>query len=317
VTGAPAFPTYEALLRDGSPAGTSWGLWGPEDEIGALNRVAPEAVAAAARLVRRGAAFPLDWGFAAPDPVLFGRGPIGHVVHDHGGSQEDHLDSFYTHAGTHWDALSHYAHPEHGYYNGRSAADVQAPDARNSIAGWAKHGVVGRFVLADVGRWRTSVGRPIAHAGDEAIALDDLRATLAWQDTAIEYGDILLVRLGWVAWYRSQDATTREALSRRFLDFTSPGLSSAPEMIGWIWDSGIAAVACDNPAVEALPFDAAGHTLHAGLKAALGVSLGELFALDDLAADCAQDGRYVGLLTSAPLNYTGATGSPANALALK
>jgi len=39
--------------------------------------------------------------------------------------------------------------------------------------------------------------------------------------------------------------------------------------------------------------------------------------LNALAADCANDGRYTGLLTAAPLNVRGGVGSTANALALK
>lgn len=45
--------------------------------------------------------------------------------------------------------------------------------------------------------------------------------------------------------------------------------------------------------------------------------LGELWRLGPLAADCAEDGVFEALLTSAPLNVAGGAGSPANALALK
>jgi hypothetical protein len=47
------------------------------------------------------------------------------------------------------------------------------------------------------------------------------------------------------------------------------------------------------------------------------MALGELWWTEDLAADCAADGVYECLLTSAPLNSPGGIGSPANALALK
>lgn len=42
-----------------------------------------------------------------------------------------------------------------------------------------------------------------------------------------------------------------------------------------------------------------------------------MWDLSALAADCADDGRYTGLLTAAPLNVHGGVGSTANALALK
>jgi hypothetical protein len=51
--------------------------------------------------------------------------------------------------------------------------------------------------------------------------------------------------------------------------------------------------------------------------ALLGIPIGELWALDKLAADCADDGQYEFLFTSAPLNKLGGIGSPPNALAIK
>lgn len=83
------------------------------------------------------------------------------------------------------------------------------------------------------------------------------------------------------------------------------------------WDSGIVAVASDNPALEAFPFDPVGRNLHSHLIALLGIPIGEMWDLSALAADCANDGRYTGLLTAAPLNVRGGVGSTANALALK
>jgi hypothetical protein len=45
--------------------------------------------------------------------------------------------------------------------------------------------------------------------------------------------------------------------------------------------------------------------------------LGELWQLGALAEDCAADGVYEMFLTSAPMNLPGASGTPANALAIK
>ena len=49
----------------------------------------------------------------------------------------------------------------------------------------------------------------------------------------------------------------------------------------------------------------------------MGLLVGELFDLDDLAEDCARDGRYEFLLSAQPLPFTGAVGSPVNPIALK
>jgi hypothetical protein len=47
------------------------------------------------------------------------------------------------------------------------------------------------------------------------------------------------------------------------------------------------------------------------------MAMGELWKLDELAANCAQDGRYDFFLTGKPLNIVGGVGSPPNALAIK
>jgi hypothetical protein len=56
---------------------------------------------------------------------------------------------------------------------------------------------------------------------------------------------------------------------------------------------------------------------HRPLIALLGMLLGELWRLDELAAECAADGRYDFLLTAKPLDLIGGVGSPANAMAIK
>ena len=49
--------------------------------------------------------------------------------------------------------------------------------------------------------------------------------------------------------------------------------------------------------------------------ALLGFVIGELWWLDDLAADCTRTGVYDCLVVAKPLNLTGGVGSPANATA--
>lgn len=94
------------------------------------------------------------------------------------------------------------------------------------------------------------------------------------------------------------------------------GLAGSEEMAGFLWDSGIAAVACDNPAVEVVPADPADGSLHGRLIAGLGMAIGELFSFGALAEACRRQRRYEFLFVAVPLNVTGAVGSPANAVAV-
>jgi kynurenine formamidase len=196
---------------------------------------------------------------------------------------------------------------------------------------WAARGIVGRAVLCDVGRWREAEGRPIDYAEADPIEPDDVRGALAAGGTQVETGDILLLRTGWLRWYRSLDAAGRTALRT---GHRAPGLRPGTATAAMLWDLHIAALAADNPAVEVWP---PGATLapdkrdavradpercheafvHFSLLALLGLPLGELFDLDALADAVAADGRSACLLTSAPLRLRHGVASPANALAIR
>ncbi|MET0735688.1 MAG: cyclase family protein, partial [Microbacterium sp.] len=124
-------------------------------------------------------------------------------------------------------------------------------------------------------------------------------------------GDILLLRTGWESGYRAADADRRvRATSAR-----CPGLGGGEEMLEFLWDWGVGAVASDNPTLECWPIGDA--FLHPRLLGRLGIPIGELWWLDELARRSHADGRFTCFLTSAPLNVSGGIGSPANALAIR
>jgi kynurenine formamidase len=90
------------------------------------------------------------------------------------------------------------------------------------------------------------------------------------------------------------------------------------DVVPWVRDTQVAAIAADNLGVEQAPnADGKNWNLHGNLLRDLGVFLGELWWLEDLAADCAQDGRYEFFLTAAPLYIPGAVGSPLNPMGIK
>ena len=68
-------PSYTDLpVKPGAPEGSAWGLFGDDDQLGCLNLLTAERVVAAAKLVRKGAVFPLNLRIDEPNPPLFGRG---------------------------------------------------------------------------------------------------------------------------------------------------------------------------------------------------------------------------------------------------
>ncbi len=315
-------PSYAELPREPrSGSRCAWGVFGPDDQIGTLNRLDPQRTLRAAREITSGRVFSLNWETTQPDPPTLGRRRLRHTVVNlaplvHPGT-DDRYDDFSPQGSSQWDSLSHIAHPDAGYYNGASLPDVLTR-GRNGIAHAARHGIAGRFVLADVDAYLAAQGRRLVHTVRTDIGVDVLEKTLRHQGSPLEYGDILLLRFGWVAWYRSASAQQRAVIGHGGY-FPFPGLAAHESTAEWLWDQGIAAVAADNPALEAMPADVSTEAgfLHYRLIPLLGMTVGEILDLDELAADCARDGRFSGLLTAAPLNTPGGSGSPANALAIK
>jgi kynurenine formamidase len=314
-------PPYDELPRDDAGAPVGWGVFGAGDTLGRMNLQSAEAVTVAAQSVTRGAVFPLNAPHDLFDPPLFGRGKVRHTrLPSTGGTGfDDVYDNYYPQASSQWDALSHVAYRPDVFYQGVSADDI-AREGRNGIDAWARRGIAGRGVLLDVSRALAAAGRPLDPGASTAITVDDLELARAQAGVEFRPGDVVLIHTGFVDWYRRQDVAARQAMSRGRL--TAAGIEHTEAMARYVWDSGAAAFASDAPALEVWPPDfrpeaAPFGFLHNVLIGQFGLAVGELWALDDLAADCAEDGRYEFLVCSAPLNVPGGIGSPANALAIK
>lgn len=321
MTAKPELPSYQDLpVKGGAPPGSAWGVFGDDDQVGTINLLTPERALAAARLVRTGKSFSLNWDLEKPDPPIAGRKALKHTIFRDAYGTDDHYDSFYTQRSSQWDALCHIGHPNYGFYNGCQAADITGqPGSRNGIDNWARRGITGRFVLVDVGRSRELEGRPLDQRAAEAISVDELDAILDRQGVALQTGDILLLRFGWTQWWESGSQDDRLYATGSAAEIGTPGLAHDESTAAWLWDRHVAAVATDSPALEVLPagFSSIDTFLHFRVIAMLGIAIGEMFMLDALAEDCADDGVYEGMLVAAPLNKVGGSGSPANAIAIK
>ena len=87
----------------------------------------------------------------------------------------------------------------------------------------------------------------------------------------------------------------------------------------WLHAREIWAIASDNYAVEVRRLEIAGfrNPFHILAIPNMGLTLGEIFFLEDLAADCAADGHYAFLLVAPPLPVTRGVGTPINPYAIK
>jgi kynurenine formamidase len=315
----PALHPHEAVNR--------WGAWGPDDERGAANYITPETLVAAAALIQSGKTFSLAIPLDETGPVFPPRQPPHHTMTVTGadyladpkaapfGESPIRFADDYIYmplqGSSQWDALSHAWYGD-TLYNG-----VPESAIRSSGAGAAtklgienvKDSLVGRGVLIDVLRHKGGSlpeGYPITRA--------DLEAALAAQKTEVREGDIVVVRTGLVpAWY---DFTPEQKAGF----FTKPQTGITSDVVPWVKEKKIAAIAADTLALERVPSEIAPEMvvpLHGNLLRDLGVYIGEIWWLEELAADCAADGRYEFFLAAQPLNITGAVGSPVNPIAIK
>ncbi|MGN6722879.1 MAG: cyclase family protein [Marmoricola sp.] len=293
---------------------SNWGRWGADDQRGTTNLITEDAIAHAASLVRRGLVFDLSIPLDASGPQPGGHRTNPIRLMSQTGRDQDLPGGFHfaddfvfmpLQAGTQWDALAHVYYGD-AMWNGLSLDYITAGGAaRNGIETQAR-GVVGRGVLLDIARHR---GVEALAAGD-AISASELDDVAAVQGVEIVSGDILLIRTGWWSTFlREQDRVA-------FMS-AEPGLDLG--CARWLRERDVAAVAADNWGVEVFEGEHTGKTLelHMVLIRDVGMTLGELFDLEALATDCAEDGVYEFFLTAPPLKFTGGVGSPVNPLAIK
>lgn len=299
----------------------NWGKWGPDDELGTMNYVTAEKVAAASRLVRKGRVFSLALPLDSDGPMNGSYGRINpvHVMLQDGGDiasgAQDHLatlrytdDAAYLvlQSSTQWDALAHIYH-DGKMYNGYGTEQVHSGGALKNSITKIKDRAVGRGVLLDIARYK---GKDALETS-EPISADDLKGCAEQQGVSVGEGDFVLVRTGQME-QRRQSGGWGD-----FAGGPAPGL--AISAADFFCPRNVAAVATDTWGTEVLPNETPDvfQPLHIIMLVNAGIHLGEMWDMEALAKDCAEDGVYEFMLVAPPLTVTGAVGSPVNPQAIK
>ena len=299
----------------------NWARWGPDDEIGTMNFIRPEDIVDAAGLIRKGKVFSLALNFdnRGPQKGLWGNrfNPIHTMLatgtdavagnQDEGGLRfADDMVSLPLQCGTQWDALGHIFYDDK-MWNGYDAALVDSNGARKNGIEKMKDKMVGRGVLLDIAR-HVSVG---SLDDGTAITNDDLDACAEAQGVEVRRGDFVLCRTGMIEQRLADDEWGGYAGG------DAPGL--AFETAEWIHRKEIAAICCDTWGCEVRPNETADaqQPWHWVVIPMIGISMGEIFNMGELASDCAADGVYEFFFSAPPLPITGAVGSPINPIAIK
>lgn len=340
------------------PEGSTWGDFGPDDQIGRLNLLTPDRVKRAAFEIREGRAFclsiPLDYpGGNVVNPrrlppqlkptlregkPLFNF-PFERIDQQNSDIVSDDLVVMSLQYSTQWDSFAHVGawfdadgdgKVEKVYYNGyRGDVDVCGPKRYDALAeggmehdcgehggarelgiqNFAVKGVQGRGVLVNLR----------AHCGDAktAVGYDQWMRILEADKVTVEEGDMLLLYTGWTDLLMGMNKSP----DMQVLDNACAGLDGRDEkLLKWISDSGVVALCADNYAVENYPsLPQAGRRpmlpLHHHCLFRLGIPLGEIWWLKDLADWLRSAGRSRCFLTAPPLRLPGAVGSPATPIA--
>jgi kynurenine formamidase len=318
------------------PLGSTWGDFGGA-QLGRLALLTPERVRAGLAEAREGTTFclslPLDFPGGSvlnprrfpPDvhPVLRDgvertNYPMRELDPDSTDVLNDDSVVLYLQYSTHWDSLAHVGQlvdadgPGEAvvFYDGHGPDEVgEGGMGPLGIDRMATQCVQGRGVLVDLAahfrRQRHFVG------------YDELMRVLEMDDVVVEAGDILCLHTGFAQVLLEFDRDPDPAV----LDDSCAVLDGRDEhLLQWITDTGIVAIASDNFAVEAFPARPAkgprsSLPLHEHCLFKLGLHLGELWYLTDLAAWMREHHRSRFLLTAPPLRLPGAAGSPVTPIA--
>lgn len=335
------------------PEGSTWGDWGEDDEFGRLNLLTPEKLRQGVAEVREGIAFclslPLDYPGGSGlnprrlPPVLMPTGDADGLRFNFPMSRLDpHFNDILCddrvlltlQYSTQWDGLSHMGNhfdadgdgkAEALYYNGfRAGTDVVGPHDYGSgatpgeacvahrlgIENMAVKCVQGRGVLIDLehhfGRARALVG------------YDEMMRVLEADKVEVETGDMVLLHTGLATMILEMGGNPDAAALRNACAVLN---GRDARLLDWITDSGMAVLASDNVAVEGTPAPPGAGDCHASLPLhehclfRLGLHLGELWYLGELARWLRAHQRNRFLLTAPPLRLPGAVGSPTTPIA--
>lgn len=327
------------------PENSTWGDWGDDDQLGRLNLITAEKVKQGIAEVKEGLTFCLSLPLDYPGgqvinkvrfppvlkPVIRNDEPYfnyfwNKLNPNHTDIGSDDVVLLHTQYSTQWDSLAHRGalfdiigdgNPVAVYYNGfRVGEDVVMNERKETkakalgIENMAFHGVQGRGVLVDL----------FSEFGEfprKEVGYDDLMRLMEKQKVEVEKGDILCLWTGLDQMILNMKGKPDESITKAcaVLD------GFDPKLLQWIIDSGIAAIASDNLAVEAVgkkvPEGQTGSNLpiHELCLFRLGVHLGELWQLCELAKWLKFNNRNKFLLTAPPLRLTGAVGSPVTPIA--
>jgi len=268
----------------------NWGRWGKDDQIGTLNQVRPEDIVKAARLIRTGKVFalgiPLDSN--GPQTGLFGGrfNPIHQMLATGTDAIAGRQD---------WNKIRY------------------ADDTLNLCVQGATHWDALGHIFYEDKAYNGYDAKLIDAKGLNVLGIEHSKNKMVGRGVLLD-----IARFRGVDWLKDGEGISNDELDRcAKQQKVEIGLKF--ENCYWCQDKEIAAICTDTWGVEVRPNETteANQPWHWVVIPAMGLCMGEIFYLKDLAQDCADDGVYEFFFCGPPLIITGGTGSPINPQAIK
>ena len=264
--------------------------WGPDDEIGAANRVTPASVLEAIKLIKTGKVYSLGITVDSKTPAFPPRGMSLQIVQPgqvegrrpfpNGVTYNDDVWQGWFGIGPQIDGFGHVGH-EGVYYNCNKATDFA------NISGITKLGmeklppIVARGVLLDMA---AHFGVKNLEGGQKFTAAD-VQAAAMNQGVEIREGDVVIFHTGWIEHVLPTDPKTWGS--------SEPGM--AEDVAVYMASKKVIAVGADTWGVDVIPPDKEGRPFqgHITLLVENGIYLLESMDTGPLAADKAYEFLFV------------------------
>jgi kynurenine formamidase len=302
--------------------------FGPDDQIGATNRITPAVTKAAAAEIQTGAVVPMAYNLVDGVP-LFGTRFTKTMLTtaslvpggEYGKNKLTYMEDTYlsqSHVGTHIDGMGHIGVMD-CYYNQTPMGKFVTQNGLKKLGlenlkTFATRGVIIDMVkvFQEAGKLKTNAAcRTPCLDGGTVISDADIQAGLKMYNVTLREGDAVFVHTGWGDLFNQFPAQNAN------YNKSEPGISKAAGQ--WLAAQKVVLVGTDTWAVEVIPSEDAmeAFPVHAILLTDNGIHIIENVRTDLIAADAASSKRATFFLSMTVPKAVGTTGTFVNIEAIR
>jgi kynurenine formamidase len=302
--------------------------FGPDDQIGATNRITPAVTKAAAAEIQTGAIVPMAYNLVDGVPLFgtrFTKTMLTAVAlvpgAEYGKNKLTYMEDTYlsqSHVGTHIDGMGHIGIMD-CYYNQTPMGKFVTQNGLKKLGlenlkSFATRGVIIDMVkvFQDAGKLKTNPAcRTPCLDGGTVITEEDIQAGLKMYNVTLREGDALFVHTGWGDLFNQFPAQNAN------YNKSEPGLGKAAAQ--WLAGQKVVLVGTDTWAVEVIPSEDTNEAfpVHALLLTDNGIHIVENVRTDLIAAEAASSKRATFFLSMTVPKAVGTTGTFVNIEAIR